>query len=190
MIKENRFMQTEILVSYVHEDIRYLNKIKKWAKRNKFGDFSVKITTPHDSSLKTKTGKIIRGKIRQKIKETAFVIIIVGENSRRHPWLRWESFAKERNTKRFYMRIPYTKGALPFQMQQIPQMAYNPNAVEKMLREIFEGKEQESNNSADLLASDEKPKTARRERLRKPIRRPTINKSFLSPPPPKPPTEE
>ena len=125
----------EIFVCCRYDDRKYLRKIKRWAMADKIGDYEVSIVTTSDDELKNKFGKTIRGKVRHKLKNVSFIIIIVGDNNKRHPWQEYEKFAKDSKITRYYTRIPYTKDPLPPFLKGIKQIAYNPNILIKLLKD-------------------------------------------------------
>lgn len=128
-------MKSKILVCAVESDKIYLNKIRKWGRRKKFGNHEVSILGTDDRHIRSRSGRLIRPRFEKKLKEVDFIIILVGAANDRHPWIRYEHFATEHHLTRFYMRIPYTnKENLPNKFQTIQQIAYNPNAIDKLLR--------------------------------------------------------
>ncbi|MFK7908691.1 MAG: TIR domain-containing protein [Chitinophagales bacterium] len=128
-------MRTKVFVSYRKEDEKYFRKVRKWAIRQDFGEFDIFMTSSFDKGMRTRTGKLIKGRLERKIYEAKFVIVIVGENNEEHPWRKMDEMSVNKNKKRFYMRIPYTSDILPPEFKDFQQLAYNPNAVEKLMRD-------------------------------------------------------
>lgn len=124
-----------VFVSYVEEDKKYKNKLKLWEKRQKYGDHMIRIHSRDDSQVRSRSGKIIRSRLIQKMTQADFVVVIVGNNNHRHPWLKYEGLARKLKITRYYMRIPYSTGALPKRFTGMKQIAYNPNALDKLFRE-------------------------------------------------------
>ncbi len=135
-------MTRKIFVSYIERDEKYKQKLGKWKSKKKFGEHHVLITSTDDSDIRRENGKIIRSSVVRKIREADFVIIIIGDDNSNHPWIQFEGLAKRFGIKRYYMRIPYTKAPLPKRMQKLQQIAYNPNAIDKLLRDMSDVVEQ------------------------------------------------
>lgn len=128
-------MRTKVFVSYRKEDEKYFRKIRKWAIREDFGEFDIFMTSSFDKGMRTQSGKLIKGRLDRKIHESKFIVVIVGDNNESHPWRKLDEMAAQKNKKRFYMRIPYTSDPLPEEFEDFQQLAYNPNAIEKLMRD-------------------------------------------------------
>ncbi|MEZ4884428.1 MAG: TIR domain-containing protein [Chitinophagales bacterium] len=128
-------MRTKVFVSYRKEDEKYFRKIRKWAINQDFGEFDIFMTSSFDKGMRTRTGKLIKGRLEQKIHEAKFIVVIVGDENESHPWRKMDEMAVQKNKKRFYMRIPYTSDGLPPEFEEFQQLAYNPNAIEKLMRD-------------------------------------------------------
>lgn len=64
------------------------------------------------------------------------VIVLIGENNLDHPWLEWEGeFCHQWGIRRVLLRIPYTTGPIPDEFKFLREIAYNPNAIEKELKD-------------------------------------------------------
>jgi len=152
-------MPQKIFISYVDADKRYLNKIKRWGKRKKCGDIEIIFSTRDDKGMKTKRGRIIRPKLERKIKEADLVIVLVGGANDGHPWIRYEKFADEQKVVRYFMRIPYTEHPLPDALKNLTQIAYNPNAIEKLFRsenQIPATQTQSPKSEGDIAVEEDK----------------------------------
>ncbi len=151
-------MPQKIFISYVDADKRYLNKIKRWGKRKKCGDIEIIFSTRDDKGMKTKRGRIIRPKLERKIKEADLIIVLVGNANDSHPWVRYEKFADEHKLVRYFMRIPYTEHPLPDALKGLTQIAYNPNAIEKLFRSettvAIQVQAQSPTHTSDIAAKD------------------------------------
>ncbi len=128
-------MRSKVFVSYRKEDEKYFRKIRKWAIRQDFGEFDIFMTSSFDKGMRTQSGKLIKGRLDQKIHESKFIVVIIGDNNDTHPWRKLDEVAVKKNKKRFYMRIPYTSDPLPPEFEDFQQLAYNPNAIEKLMRD-------------------------------------------------------
>jgi len=128
-------VRTKVFVSYRKEDEKYFRKVRKWAIRQDFGEFDIFMTSSFDKGMRTRTGKLIKGRLERKIHEAKFIVVIVGDGNEEHPWRKMDEMAVNKKKKRFYMRIPYTSDVLPPEFEDFQQLAYNPNAVEKLMRD-------------------------------------------------------
>ena len=137
---KRRPVTQKIFVSHTHHDSKYLNKIRRWGKKQKFGEqqHSVVITSTEDNGLRTRTGRLIKPKMEQKFKECTFIIILIGEYNEKHPWPRLQRVANKYKKTIYYMRVPYTTSPVPEFLNDIKQIAYNPNAIDKLLESEME----------------------------------------------------
>jgi hypothetical protein len=125
-----------VFVSYLPQDRKYFQKIVRWQQEGKLGN-NVIISSWDDADIRDEEGRILRKLIEDRIRECLFTIVICGENNLDHPWLDWEGqFTHHWGVQRFIMRIPYTEGELPDDFRGIPQLAYNPNSIEKLIRDF------------------------------------------------------
>jgi MTH538 TIR-like domain (DUF1863) len=123
-----------IFVSYYPNDRKYFQKIVRWAEQGLLGQ-NVLISSWDDEDLRDESGRVLFKAIEERIKESVFTIIIVGQENNDHPWLDWEGeFAHHWGIRRYVMPIPYVTGELPDELSIVKQMAYNPNSIEKLLR--------------------------------------------------------
>ncbi len=125
-----------IFVSYAEADKKYANKIRLWAKRSKLGSGEVQALVEGELLRKKKASARPGWSVDKKIAYADVIIILIGDNNEDHPWLKFEEQAKQDNLLRYYMRIPYTHGAIPEGLGGITQMAYNPNALVKLFQTL------------------------------------------------------
>ena len=138
--EKRRTFTQKIFVSHTHYDMKYLNKIRRWAKKRKFGEqqHSVVITSTEDSGLRTRTGRLIKPKMEHKFREATFIIVLIGEYNDKHPWPRLLRVANKYKKTIYYMRVPYTTSPTPDFLEGVKQIAYNPNAIDKLLESEME----------------------------------------------------
>lgn len=128
-------MEQHIIVSCTFEDRKYLNKIQKWASQSKLGG-KVYVIPQDDDYFYDEEGALLVDRITWAIKEASLVIVLVGENNLDHPWLDWEGeFCHQWQIRRVLLRIPYTTGPIPEEFKFLREIAYNPNAIEKEIKE-------------------------------------------------------
>lgn len=105
----------------------------KWESQGKLAE-DIELLTEEDFEFDD--GTLDRDYFVKTLQEIDAVVIVVGENNYDHPWLDWEGeFCHQWGIKRFLMRIPYTNGPLPEEFSRLKSIAYNPNAIEKVLKE-------------------------------------------------------
>lgn len=128
-------MQKQVIIGFRPEDKRYKNKIQKWGDQGKLGD-KIRVVPLNDDRFYFDDGALDREGLSWALKDAALVIVLVGENPDDHPWLEWEGeFCHQWGIKRRLVRIPYTEAWLPEEFRVLTEIAYNPNAIEKELRE-------------------------------------------------------
>jgi len=159
---KRRSSSQKIFVCHTYNDIKYLNKIRRWGKKRKFGEqqHTVVITSTEDTGLRTRTGRLIKPKIEQKFKECTFIVVLIGEYNEKHPWPRLQRVATKYKKTVYYMRVPYTTSPVPDFLEEIKQIAYNPNAIDKLL-------ESEMEKQADIRKKDRE--SSRNERRQSPM---------------------
>jgi hypothetical protein len=128
-------MEQHIIISCTHEDKRYLNKIQKWATQGKLGG-KIYVIPQDDDYFYFSDGSLDVERLTWALKQASLVIVLVGESNMDHPWLDWEGeFCHQWGIRRVLLRIPYTTGAIPEEFKFLREIAYNPNAIEKELKE-------------------------------------------------------
>lgn len=152
----------KIFVCYNVDDKKYFNKIRRWKKRKSMGDHAIILSTMEEKGKRGMQDKRQLFALKRKLMSADFAIIIIGENNRRHPWIELERLAKRNNIERYYMRIPYTQDKLPYQLKDMEQMAFNPNAIEKKLRLLEEESDEQQDKNVNFNLSS---KSESRERF-------------------------
>lgn len=125
-------MRIKIFIIASDEDRKYFNKLKRWLKQGKCGDYQLLITSRDEQRVGMVHAPLTA---EQKVKASNVIIVLIGSNTNRHPWLAYHHIAQQTNKRIYYMRIPYTISELPQRLKEVPQLAFNPNAIEKMLRD-------------------------------------------------------
>jgi len=129
----------KIFVFSTKNDLKYLNKIKRWCKRQKCGPHYVSLSSINDRNLKSRNGRIIKSRLNSQLQEANFVVILVGNENTQHPWNIYYQMVNTVQKAVYFMRIPYTdKTSSPKNMEGITQIAYNPNAIDKKIREMID----------------------------------------------------
>lgn len=128
-------MQKKVFLSYAADDRRYKNKIFKWHSQGKLGD-KVSIYTLDDNEFWDEQDNLLEEQLMQVMRKVDLVVVIAGDSNEDHPWLDWEGeFCHQWGINRVLMRIPYTTGPLPREFEVLREIAFNPNAIEKEMRD-------------------------------------------------------
>lgn len=128
-------MQRHVIIACAPEDERYCNKVVKWAQQGQMGE-RISAVALHDRRFYFADGSMNVELLAWTLKESPLVVILVGEYNWDHPWLDWEGeFCHQWGIKRAICRIPYTQGDLPDELAMLREIAYNPNAIDKEVRD-------------------------------------------------------
>lgn len=124
-------MSKSIFISCVYEDSQRINNIKKWAENGQLGN--VKIT--HETEDKRHAGSAaIKQYIRKKIEGAAVVLVLVGDTTHNHDWIRAEvELANSFHKKLVCVRLPKTTGAVPQILSNYSMVAFDPNAIRGLI---------------------------------------------------------
>jgi hypothetical protein len=128
-------MQRQIIVASTPEDSKYRAKVIKWAQLGQLGANAHAVSLD-DRRFYNSDGSMNVEQLAWALKQSPLVVILVGDDNSEHPWLDWEGeFCHQWGIKRSIVRIPYSTGWLPEELQLLREIAYNPNAIEKEVRE-------------------------------------------------------
>ena len=127
-------MKIKIFLMSTEFDKKYVAKIKRWGKLNKCGDNLITFVTKEDSK-KMHSGLTLQLPVEAKIKNCHIVLVLVGNDNNRHPWLAYHHYAIQLKKPIMYLRIPYTTDPVPQRFAYLTQIAFNPNAIDKLARD-------------------------------------------------------
>ena len=128
-------MQRHVIISCAPQDERYRSKVMKWAQQGQLGERVTAISID-DRRFFFADGSMNVELLAYALKESPLVIVLVGDYNWDHPWLDWEGeFCHQWGIKRVIVRIPYSKGQLPEPIALLREISYNPNAIEKEVRD-------------------------------------------------------
>jgi hypothetical protein len=132
-----------IFISYDEADKKYANKIRLWAKRGLCCPNNQRVLTSVERERvqlpnTERPNQPPPPSVGMKILMSDLVIILIGNNTDKHPWLQREAIAAQKGVTRYFVRIPYTTGELPETLADLKQIAYNPNALELIFRSLPE----------------------------------------------------
>jgi hypothetical protein len=105
-------MSKSVFISYVYEDKKYRDTLKKWGNKNLLGE-NIQITFER-GDYRAKGEKAVKEEILSMIQGATAVIFLIGQNTHNHPWVNYEvECAKAKNKKILLVRIPNTTGGKP-----------------------------------------------------------------------------
>lgn len=124
-------MSKSIFISVVHEDSKWINNIKTWANNGQLGD----VVITHEIEDKRAEGyNAIREHISRKIKGAAVLMVLVGDTTHNHDWIRAEvELANSFHIKICVVRLPQTKGSKPDILKNYKELAFEPNTIKNDL---------------------------------------------------------
>ncbi len=121
-----------IFVSHVFEDNSFLKKMKKWEQKGLLEEY---IFTFETEDKRKEGEKAIKNYLKNKIKGSAIVLILIGNNTHNHNWIKIEvELANNYNKKICCVRIPETTGQKPKILSNYKELTFNPNQILKELK--------------------------------------------------------
>lgn len=125
-------MGKSIFISTIHEDSLYIKNLKKWTSKNLIGE-DVKITCETEDKRQQGYNEI-RNHIKPKIEGASAVVVLVGQDTHNHDWIKVEvELANSLNKKIIVARVPGTNGAIPPILNNKEVIAFDPNSIRKAL---------------------------------------------------------
>lgn len=122
-------MSKSIFISCVFEDSHRNETIKKWAKEDKLGNIVITCET-EDKRVEGK--EAIKEYIKNKIRGCALILVLIGDNTHNHDWIRAEvELANSFHKKIICVRIPNTKGSVPNLLTKYDLINFNPVSIKK-----------------------------------------------------------
>jgi hypothetical protein len=107
----------------------------KWGSSGQLGE-RIGVVALDDPRFYRPDRTLDQERLAWSLKQSPLVIVLVGEYNFEHPWLAWEGeFCHQWGIKRAIVRIPYSQGELPQAFSVLREIAYNPNAIEKEVKE-------------------------------------------------------
>ncbi len=125
-------MWKSVFVSFVFEDAAHFDAVKRWAKDGKLGAEVVAIGETKD--VRQEGDKAIEEHLKPRIRGAAAVLLLLGNNTHNHDWVRYElKVATSFNKQIIVARIPGTNGAAPEGFGHLPVIALDPTAIQAAL---------------------------------------------------------
>ncbi|WP_405368779.1 TIR domain-containing protein [Nonlabens sp. Asnod2-A12] len=120
-----------IFVSHVFEDNSYLNKMLKWQEKGLMDGY---LFTYENEDQRVKGEKEIKDILKNKIKGCAILLVLVGDNTHNHDWIKLEvELANNFNKKICCVRIPNSRGKKPQILNKHKELAFHSNQILKEL---------------------------------------------------------
>ena len=124
-------MSKSVFISFVHEDKPFLEKIQKWEQQKLLGALTITCEVEdkrHEGEI------VIRKYLQKKIEGASAILVLVGNNTHNHDWIRAEvELANSYNKKLICVRIPGTTGSVPLILKNYKEITFEPQSI---LREI------------------------------------------------------
>ncbi|RKG63928.1 TIR domain-containing protein [Corallococcus sp. CA054B] len=127
-------MPHSIFISYVYEEKPYKDRVAGWIEGHRLG--SNVVATCERSDVRQHGEQEIRNHLRPLIQGSAAVLVLVGDTSHSRKWIDYEvSVAQSHRKLIIPIRVPGTLGGLPREIRAEPEVAFEPNAIARVLRE-------------------------------------------------------
>jgi hypothetical protein len=125
-------MPRSIFLSYVYEDKRYGDDIKRWCDAGLLGRQYVTITEGQD--LRQLGDTVIQNHLRERIRGSAVVLTLVGDDTHDREWVRKElAMATSLGKVVLLMGIPGTRGAAPEGFRHHAELPFDPSSLRAAL---------------------------------------------------------
>lgn len=129
-------MSKKVFISGIHEDLqRYLHFIIDWQKKGLLGQ-NIEIT--HETEDKRAEGdEAVRKHVKKKIEDAKAVIILIGNDTHNHDWIRQEAeLANSMKKLIIFARLKGTTGGNPPIIANKIAVKFNLKNIKKKLDKI------------------------------------------------------
>ena len=123
-----------IFISHVYEDNEWLKKMQKWKKKGLLEGYVI----THETEDKRQEGKNeIKKHLRDKINGCTILLILIGNNTHNHDWIKAEvELANSLHKKICCVRIPQTTGMKPQILNKYKELVFHPDQILKELKKL------------------------------------------------------
>lgn len=122
-----------IFISHVFEDNIHLNKMLKWKEKKLIEDYTFNFEN-YDQRIKGENE--IKNILKDKIKGCALLLILIGDNTHNHNWIKVEvELANSFKKKILCVRIPNSTGKKPQILNNYKEISLHSNEILKELSE-------------------------------------------------------
>jgi hypothetical protein len=103
-------MTKKVFVSYDHsEDVHYKELLRAWDANTAF-DFEFDLRSPN-VAIDSISASVIQASLTKKMKESEYVLVIIGEKSYSSKWMKWEiNRAQQDDTKLKFAAVKIKSG--------------------------------------------------------------------------------
>ena len=126
-------MEKSIFISSTKADSHWVKHLNKWANKGQLGKdlfLTHQSATPMDYETAKNT-------LEPYVRHATLCFILFGENEHNDEWNHaLLDLAEETRSKIFIMRIPLTTDPVPAYLEELEEIAFNPNAIQKQIREL------------------------------------------------------
>lgn len=100
----------KVFVSYDHsEDVHYKDLLRAWDANTSF-DFEFDLRSPNEA-IDSSQAHVIQAALTKKMKESAYILVIVGSKSYTSKWMKWEiERAKQTDTNLRFAAVKIISG--------------------------------------------------------------------------------
>jgi hypothetical protein len=125
-------MSRSLFVSHVYEDRKHYEDVRRWGAEGKLGDGVV--VTGETADVREGGYVAIERHLKPRIQGAAAVLVLVGNNTHNHEWVRHElAWATSAAKLVLAARVPGTTGAAPNGFQHLPLITLDPSTLLKAL---------------------------------------------------------
>ncbi len=125
-------MSRSLFVSYVYEDKKHYDDIKRWSDERLLGEDVV--VTSETADVRQNGNAAIEAHLKQRIKGAAAVLVLIGNDTHNHDWVRQELAWATSNYKQVIAaRIPGTTGPAPVGFRHLSLVSLDPSAIRRAL---------------------------------------------------------
>lgn len=126
-------MSYSVFVSYAYNDARpYAESVVQWGREGRLG-VGV-IATLERGDFRPEGQGAIRKEVNALLNGAGAMVILVGDNSHNRPWLDHEAnYMMSARKPVIVVRMPGTTGAAPGVLRGLPEVAFEPTAIARVL---------------------------------------------------------
>lgn len=127
-------MGKSIFISCVYEDSHHIKAIKNWAEQKRLGDV---VITSETEDYRHIGVDAIKRHIQTKIQGAAVVIILIGQDTHNHDWIKAEvELANSFHKQIICVRVPNSDGAVPAILNKFKLLNFDTDTIKKELDNI------------------------------------------------------
>lgn len=121
----------QVFVSYVFEDRAHRDQVEQWSKEGRLGPVRI---VGEQQDMRQSGEFAIRSHLAPLLKGAASLVLLVGDNSHNHEWVKYEVEAMLSAGRPVILaRIPGTRGAPPASVQRLQEVALTPQSLREAL---------------------------------------------------------